>query len=95
MTTEALKLKASQIRRIARAHGVARLRVFGSYASGAAKASSDLDLLIRLKPTRDLLDLVEFKLDLEDLLGCKVDVVSEGGINPYLRHRILREARPL
>lgn len=83
------------IRDIARKHGVTRLRVFGSRASGRAKKSSDLDLLVALKPERDLLDLIEFKLDLEDLLGCKVDVLTEGGITPYLRRRILREAIPL
>jgi uncharacterized protein len=83
------------IRDVARKHGVTRLRVFGSRASGRAKKSSDLDLLVALKPERDLLDLIEFKLDLEDLLGCKVDVLTEGGISPYLRRRILREAIPL
>jgi predicted nucleotidyltransferase len=57
--------------------------------------SSDLNLLVDLKPERDLLDLVEFKLDLEDLLGCEVDVVTEGGLSPYLRDRILKEVRPL
>ena len=95
MTVEVLKKKAAEIRRIARAHGVVRLRVFGSHASGTATASSDLDLLIDLKPKRDLLDLVGFKLDLEDLLGCEVDVVTEGSLSPYLRTRILRAAKPL
>jgi len=57
--------------------------------------SSDLDLLVDLKPERDLLDLVEFKLDLEELLGCEVDVVTEGGLSPYLRDRILKEAQSL
>ena len=84
-----------RIRRIARRHGVVRLRVFGSRASGVATGSSDLDLLVALKPERDLLDLVEFKLDVERLLGREVDVVTEGGLSPYLRARILREARPL
>lgn len=54
-----------------------------------------MDFLVSLKPDRDLLDLVGFKLDLERLLRCKVDVLTEGGLSPYLRRRILREARPL
>jgi predicted nucleotidyltransferase len=95
MKTQSIKDKSKLIRSIARKHGVTRLRVFGSRASGAAKKSSDLDLLVALRPDRDLLDLIEFKLDLEDLLGCKVDVLTEGGISPYLRSRILREATPL
>jgi predicted nucleotidyltransferase len=51
--------------------------------------------LVELQPGRDLLDLVGFKLDLEDVLGCPVDVVTEGSLSPYLRKRILAEARPL
>lgn len=84
-----------RIRRIARRHGVVRLRVFGSRASGRATGSSDLDLLVDLKPERDLLDLVEFKLEVGRLLGQEVDVVTEGALSPYLRARILRAARPL
>ena len=95
MTADVLKGKAKEIRRLARAHGVVRLRVFGSCASRTATEASDLYLLVDLKPRRDLLDLVEFKLDLEDLLGCAVDVVTEGGLSPYLRSRILRKAKPL
>ena len=95
MTADALKGRAKEIRQIARAHGVVRLRVFGSQARGTATESSDLDLLVDLKPKRDLLDLVGFKLDLEDLLGCEVDVVTEGSLSPYLRTSILRAAKPL
>jgi len=95
MKTELVEETAKVIRRIARKHGVTGLKVFGSRVSGTAKKSSDLDLLVELGPDRDLLDLIEFKLELEDLLGCKVDVVTEGGLSPYLRDRILREARPL
>lgn len=90
-----IKERTEEIRRIAREHGVVRLRVFGSHASGVATDSSDLDLLVQLDPERDLLDLVEFKLAVEDLLGCEVDVVTEGGLSPYLRDRILQEAKSL
>ena len=83
------------IRHLARRHGVVQVRVFGSRTRGTATESSDLDLLVDLKPERDLLDLIEFKLDLEELLGCEVDVVTEGGLSPYLRDRILKEAQSL
>ena len=95
MTTRALKEKVSDIRRIARSHGVSRVRVFGSHAVGRARRTSDVDLLVTLQADRDLLDLIEFKLDLQDLLGCEVDVVTEKGLSPYLRHAILRTAKPL
>ena len=88
-----LKERTEEIRRIAREHGVVRLRVFGSHASGVATGSSDLDLLVQLDPERDLLDLVEFKPAVEDLLGCEVDVVTEGGLSAYMRDRILQEVK--
>jgi predicted nucleotidyltransferase len=84
-----------EIRRLARLHGVRRLRVFGSQGRGDAGPASDLDLLVELRPGRDLLDLAGFKLDLEEVLGCRVDVVTEKSLSPYLRDRIVAEARPL
>lgn len=90
-----LNERIPDIRRIAKAHGITRVRLFGSQAAGIAGSTSDLDLLVDLEPERDLLDLVAFKLALEDHLGCRVDVVTEASLSPYLRKLILREARPL
>jgi predicted nucleotidyltransferase len=84
-----------QIQSIARSHGAVRIRVFGSQAKGTAHKLSDLDLLVDLEEGRDLLDLVGLKQDLESLLGHSVDVVTEGGLSPYLRDKIIQEARPL
>ena len=50
---------------------------------------------MQLKSDRDLLDLAEFKLDMEELLGCKVDVVTEAGLSPYLRNEVLLTSKPL
>lgn len=90
-----LTRQATEIRRLATAHGVVRVRVFGSHARGEAAATSDLDLLVDLAPDRDLLDLIAFKLDIEDLLGRRVDVLTEAALSPYLREEVLAEARPL
>jgi predicted nucleotidyltransferase len=87
--------RAEAIQRIARAYGVVRLRVFGSFARGEATEGSDLDFLVELEPGRSLLDLVGLKQELEALLGREVDVVEEGGLHPYLRDQILQEALPL
>ena len=84
--------RRAEIRAIAAAHGARNLRVFGSTARGEAGAGSDLDLLIALDPGRDLLDLVAIKQDLEDLLRCIVDIVTEAALSPYLREQVLREA---
>jgi uncharacterized protein len=88
-------LPVSEILRIAHSHGARTVRVFGSRARGDATSASDLDLLIGLEPGRSLLDVVAIKQDLEDLLGFSVDVVTEGGLSPYLRDRVLAEALPL
>ena len=88
-------LPVVEILRVAHAHGASTVRVFGSRARGDSRSDSDLDLLIALEPGRSLLDIVAIKQDLEDLLGYSVDVVTEGGLSPYLRDRILAEALPL
>lgn len=84
-----------RIRELARAHGVLEVRVFGSRATGVAQATSDLDLLVLMEDGRSLWDLAAFRAALKDLLGCQVDVVTEGALSPYLRDRILAEAVPL
>ena len=82
------------ISRIASEHGAANVRVFGSAGRGEAGAH-DLDLLVEMASDRNLFDLIALSQDLEDALGIEVDVVSEGGLSPYLRERILAEAAPL
>jgi predicted nucleotidyltransferase len=89
---ELLRIKKEEVQKIARQHGARNLRVFGSVARGEAAEGSDLDLLVEMEPGRSLLDLVAIKQDLEELLGCKVDVVTEAAVSPYLRERVLNEA---
>jgi hypothetical protein len=83
------------ILRLAAQHGATNVRVFGSVVRGEAGAGSDIDFLVEMEPKRSLLDIATLKLDLQDLLGCDVDVVTESSIYWLLRRRILREARPL
>ena len=71
------------------------LRVFGSVARGEANEQSDVDLLVHFRDGASLFDLIDLKEDAEKLLGVAVDVVSDGGLSPYLKDRILNEARPL
>lgn len=93
--TELRKTRRDEILRIAAKHGARNVRVFGSAARGEAGPASDLDFLVEMEEGRSLLDLVGFWQDLEALLGCKVDVLTDGGISPYLRDRIYAEAIPL
>lgn len=76
-------------------HGARNVRVFGSFARGDARPDSDVDLLVDMEPGRSLLDMGELMLDLRELLGRKVDIVTEASLYWLLRRRILREARPL
>ena len=84
--------KAEELRRIAERHGVERVRVFGSCARGEAGPDSDLDLLIRLQPGHGFSDFMAFCEEAEALFGRRVDVVTEDGLSPYLRDRVLAEA---
>jgi uncharacterized protein len=87
-----LRDKRDEILQIAASHGARDVRVFGSMARGEAGPDSDIDILVKLDPGRSLLDLVAIKQDLEDLIGCEVDVVTEASISPYIRAEVLREA---
>jgi len=89
---QVLKDKREEILRIAADYGARHVQVFGSVARGEAGPGSDLDLLVKLDPGRSLLDIIAIKQDLEDLLGCEVEVVTEAAISPYIREQVLKEA---
>lgn len=92
MAAKFLKNQREEILRIATAHGARNIRVFGSVSRGEAGPQSDVDILVKLEPGRSLLDVVAIKQDLEDLLGCQVDVVTEESISLYIRDQVLKEA---
>ena len=92
---ELLKEKREAILCICTKHGARNVRVFGSVARGEAGESSDIDLIVEFDPGRSLLDHAALMLDLDELLGRKVDIVTEKGLYWLLRRRILKEARPL
>ena len=74
-----LKEKREDILRLAKWHGAENIRIFGSFARGEAEEGSDVDLLVDLEPRRSLLDLGGLLVDLEGLLGRRVDIVTEKG----------------
>ncbi len=80
---------------LAEKHGARNPRIFGSVARGEAEPDSDIDILVKMEEDRSLLDVSALVLDLRDLLGVKVDVISEDGLYWLLRRRIIKEAKPL
>ena len=87
-----IKTKREDILRTATKYGAYNVRVFGSVARGEADEKSDIDLLVDMEPGRSLFDLGGLLTDLEDLLGCNVDVVTEKGLRDRIRERVLKEA---
>jgi uncharacterized protein len=92
---EALHGQRERILQIAAKYGAGNVRVFGSVARGEATEHSDLDLLVEFEPHRSLLDHSGLKIDLEEALCRKVDVVTPDAIHWYIKDRILAEAVPL
>ncbi len=90
-----LQERRNDIIELARARGAYNIRIFGSVARGEATESSDIDLLVDLAPGRTLFDLGGLLHDLQDVLDCKVDVVTEKGLRQRIRQEILAEAIPL
>lgn len=73
-------------------HAVKRASIFGSFARGAATSKSDVDFLIEYKwNSKSLFDLIDLKLDLEEILNRKVDIITYHSIYSRLRERILAE----
>jgi hypothetical protein len=84
-----------EILALASRHRIRSLRVFGSFARGEAQPASDVDFLAELGPGATLIDLGSLQMDLQDLLGRKVDVVEPDALHWSIRERVLREAVPL
>ena len=82
----------TEFRHILDRNKVKRIAIFGSYATGKVNKSSDVDFLVEFEKGADLLDQVGLKLDLQDLLERKVDVVTPASLSIYLRDRILDQA---
>ncbi len=83
------------LRALAKRHGMRSIKVFGSMARDDADASSDVDLLVETAPDTSGFALGALLMDAQDLLGRRVDVVTERSLHPLMRERILREARSL
>jgi hypothetical protein len=95
VSIDELRARRSEILSLAAHYGARNVRVFGSVARGDDRADSDIDLLVDVEPGRSLLDVIGFEQDLSELLGRRVEVLTDGGLSPYLQQQILAEAASL
>ena len=86
---------AAEVRRLGERYHVRNIRVFGSFARGDARPDSDIDLLVEYVPGGSGFDFVRFADAVEELLGRKVDVVTDESLHPLIRDRVLSQAVPL
>ncbi|WP_017303230.1 nucleotidyltransferase family protein [Spirulina subsalsa] len=89
---ERLQEKREEILTLAAQYGASNIRVFGSVARGEADADSDVDFLVEMQPGRSLLDMGGLLMELQELLGCRVDIITEKGLRPRIRQQVLAEA---
>ena len=87
--------KREEILRISASHGAQNVRIFGSVARGEAGPDSDVDFLVDMGPEHTPWFPGGLLMDLQDLLGCRVDIVTEDALHWYIRDRVLEEALPL
>ena len=88
MEIEEIKHKSEPI---LRQNGVIKASLFGSFARGQATNTSDVDILVELPLGKSLFDFIGLKLELEDVLGKKVDLVEYKMIKPDLKSYILKD----
>ena len=89
---ETIREKREAIVRIAARHGATQVRLIGSVARGDARPDSDVDLLVTWSEETSLLDQAALMLELESLLGRKVDIASDGWVKPSIRESVYRDA---
>lgn len=83
------------IKQLAFRRGAFNVRLFGSMADDCAGLDSDVDILVDMQPDQSALALGALLMDLQDLLGRKVDLVTEKALHPIIRDRVLQQAIPL
>ena len=92
MNLETLQQYRNDILKLAQQYHSTNVRVFGSVARGDATETSDIDFLIDRTPEQDLFDVIRLYRALEELLGCKVDIVHSTALHHSIREQVLKEA---
>ena len=90
-----LKAMRNEILELAAKRGAYNVRVFGSAARGDIRPDSDVDFLVDMEADRSLFDMGALLMDLQDLLGREIHLVTEKALHWYIKDKVLKEARPL
>ena len=93
--SETLKTIRNIILALAESYGAKNVRIFGSAARGDFDQNSDIDFLVDMEKGRSLFDMGGLLMELQKLLGCKVDIVTPKGLRPRIRDAVLKEAMTL
>jgi hypothetical protein len=92
-----MKADIEQVKRkivpILQRYDVVKAAIFGSLAGGETKEGSDIDILVEFAGEKSLLDLAGLKIELEELLGLRVDVLTYGSLHPLLKDKVLSEQK--
>lgn len=88
-----MKIDQEVLAEICNRHGITRVRLFGSFSRGDSNETSDIDLLVDFESRKSLMDLVRIEREFAEKFGREVDLLREPSLSPYLRDRILSEAR--
>ena len=89
---ERIKENREKILAVCAKYGARNVRIFGSVARGEARPESDIDILVEMDDGHGFFDLLRLEDEAENLLGRHIDVVTVGGISPYIREKVLSQA---
>ena len=92
ITAADIRARREEILEIGKRYGASNFRIFGSVARGDAQEDSDLDLIVKFEEGRSLLDHGGLLMDLRELLGMKVDVIDEDGMDERFSRYALKDA---
>jgi hypothetical protein len=95
ITLDDLRARRDEIVRLAAQHGAFNVRIFGSVARGDAMPDSDVDFIVSFRPKTSIFAQVGLWQDLQELLGCEIDLIADHPSGGKVMHAALKEAVPL
>ncbi len=93
--SNSLKQHRAAIRQIIKRHHADNARIFGSVLKGNDKEGSDLDIIVDPTPLTTLMDIGAMRIELRNLLGVEVDVLTPNSLPGHFREQLLRDAQPV